>query len=97
MKTIALILLCLLAVWWGLLTVITILSHRDRVRAAAKTMTPKELEDCKKLEASISRIYQNRPIPIDYVLMSPLVFVLLPFYLYHWFVKDPYKKHDRVA
>jgi hypothetical protein len=95
MKTIALILLCLLVVWWGLLTLITISSHRDRIRAAAKPMTPEELEDSKKLEARISRIYQVRPI--DYVLMSPLVFVLLPFYLYHWFVKDPRKNHDHAA
>jgi hypothetical protein len=98
MKTIALILLCLLAAWWVFLTLLTISCHRDRVRDAATPMTPEELEHCRQMKASIPR-YNMRPK--DWVVvtpfMIPFVLFLLPIYLYHWFVKDPYKKHEHAA
>ncbi|MBN9694111.1 MAG: hypothetical protein J0M24_28050 [Verrucomicrobia bacterium] len=98
MRTIALILLCSLAAWWGLLTLWAISCHRNRVRAAATQMTPEELEDFRKLEASLPRYHMRLK---DWVVvtpfMIPFVLFLLPIYLYHWLVKDPYKKHDQVA
>jgi hypothetical protein len=98
MKLIALILLGLLAAWWGVLTLWAISCHRDRVRAAATPMTPEELEECRKLEASIPRYHMRAK---DWVVatpfMIPFVLFLLPIYLYHWLVKDPYKKHDHAA
>jgi hypothetical protein len=98
MNTLALILLGLLAAWWGVLTLWAISCHRDRVRAAAKPMTPEELEGCRELEAGLPRYHMR---PKDYVvtapIMIPFVFFLLPLYLSAWLVKDPYKKHDHVA
>ncbi len=94
MQTIALVLLCLLAVWWGFLVVKTIFVHFDRVRLA-RTMTPAEVGDYKR---GLKEIY---PYPItaqkpnrfvDCVMMSPLIFVLLPCFLYAWIIKDPLEK-----
>ena len=68
MKTIALILLSLLAVWLCLLTVWVISCHRQRVRLAAKTMTPQELEECRQLEASFPRYHMRLK---DWAVTSP--------------------------
>ena len=98
MKIVALILLGLLAAWWGILTLWTISCHRDRVRLAAKPMTPEELEDCRNLEASLPRHHMR---PKDWVVTAPFyipfIFLLLPIYLWHWLVKDPFEKHDHAA
>lgn len=97
MKTIALILLGLLAVWWAVLTIWAISCHRDRVRLAAN-WKPENEEEFRKLEASMPR-YDMRPK--DYIIaapfMIPFIFALLPIYLWHWFVKDPFKKRDHTA
>jgi len=98
MKTIALILVGLLAAWWAILTLWVISCHRERVRAAAKPMTPEELEECRELEASIPHHHMR---PKDYVITAPfwIPFVLffLPFCLWTLLVKDPYKKHDQAV
>jgi hypothetical protein len=99
MKIFALILLGLLAAWWVLLTLWAISCHRDRVRAAATPLTPEELEECRQLEASLPRYdtMRLRDWAIATPFMIPFVFLLLPIYLFHWFVRDPYKKHDHAA
>ena len=98
MKTLALICLGLLGVWWALLAVWAISCHRDRARSAAKPMTPEELEECRKLEASIPRYHLRfRDYLITGPFMIPFIFICLPLYLYEWFVPDPYKKHDNAA
>jgi hypothetical protein len=95
MKPLVLILLGLLAAWWGVLTLWVISCHRDRVRAAAKPMTPEELEECRRLEANMPRRHMR---PKDYAVISPflipVMLVMMPLYLYGWLVKDPYRKHD---
>jgi hypothetical protein len=98
MKNIALILLCVLAAWWCILTVWLISCHRERVRAAAKPMTQEELEESKSLEERLPRHHMR---PREWAATSPfwvpLVFVMLPLYIYGWLVKDPYKKHDHAV
>jgi len=97
MKTLALIALVLLLVWWCVLTVWTISSHRERVRLAAN-WTPENEVEYQKLEASIPR-YRMRPK--NYVVtapfMVPFVLLLLPFYVHSWFVRDPFDKHEHSA
>lgn len=95
MKIVALILLGLLAVWWGILSVWVISCHRDRVRAAAKPMTPEELEDCRKLEESLPQYRMRlRDYLVTSPFMIPFIFFLLPIYLWSWLAKDPYAKHE---
>ena len=98
MKSAAIILLSLLAAWWCILTIWVISCHRERVRAAAKPMTPEELEECRQLEASFPR-HQMRSK--DWLLSSPfwipLMLTMLPIYLYFWFIRDPHNQHDRAV
>jgi hypothetical protein len=99
MKTIVIILLCLLAVWWGLLTVHTIVCHRRRIQLAA-TWTPEDEKDYGRLRDSdpMIRAFSAKHRFVDYLLMSPFMFMLLPYFIYGRFVKDPFDgKHDHVA
>jgi hypothetical protein len=99
MKAIAPILLCLLAVWWGLLTVHTIACHRRRIRLAA-TWTPEDERDYRRLRDSyhMIRAFSASHRFIDYLLMSPFIFMLSPYFIYGRFVKDPFDgKHDHVS
>jgi ABC-type nickel/cobalt efflux system permease component RcnA len=97
MKTIALILLGLLAAWWCVLTLWAISCHRDRVRLAAN-WTPENETEYRESQASTVRYHMR---PKDYVVtapfMIPFIFVLLPLYLWDWLVKDPFKDHDHAA
>jgi hypothetical protein len=58
-KAIALILVSLLTGWWCILTAWVVSCHRERVRAAAKPMTPEELDECRRLEASFPRYHMR--------------------------------------
>jgi hypothetical protein len=99
MKTIALILLCLLAVWWGLLTVHTISCHRRRIRLAA-TWTSEDEKDYRRFTDSdhMIRAFGTKHRFVDYLLGSPFILLMLPYFIHHWFVKDPFdEKHDKVV
>jgi hypothetical protein len=95
MKTRTLILLCLLAVWWGFVVVKTILVYR-KLFHEAKLMTPEELRGYKQdmtdrcshppgMAKKLKRL-------LFWVMMSPFVFALLPYFLIAWIVKDPFEK-----
>ncbi len=90
-KTIALILVSLLGVWWGILTVWVIWCHRENARAPAKPLTPEELADC-PLDGSIM---QHRMRVKDYAIIGPFLLpfmvVMLPLYAYGWFLKRSHK------
>jgi hypothetical protein len=98
MKTILLISLFCLVVWWGLLTVHIILCHRDRVRSAAK-LTPKDKEDLRRFVSLDQMIlpYNRKQQLIGFVLMSPFIFVFLPYCLYSKFIKDSVEDHDHAV
>ena len=97
MKTIALILFCLLAVWWGVLTIHVIFLHRERTRLAA-TWTPEDEKAHRRFLEGDHRIRaDDRRHLVDYVFASPFIFLFLPYYLYCKFVKDPFGKHDNAA
>jgi hypothetical protein len=96
MKSIVLNILCLLAVWWGLLTVHTILLHRRRVRLAAQ-LAPED----KKSYGEFMMFNRARVMVLDrrirfkiYVLKSPLILLFLPCWLYAWFGRDPFEHND---
>lgn len=89
MKTAALILLSLLAAWWLMLTVFLALNYRKRVREAKIPLTAEEAEECRQLEARLPCCQMR---PAHFVIISPVVLVMLPLYLYGWLVKDPYDK-----
>jgi hypothetical protein len=89
MKTAALILLGLLAAWWSLLTVFLVLNYRKRVREARTPLTAEEAEECRQLE---ERLPRSQMRPVHFVIISPVVLVMLPLYLYGWLVTDPYDK-----
>ena len=77
MKTVAFILLGLLAAWWLVLTVYLTLNHRNRVREARTPLTAEEREECRQLDARLPRI-QTRPI--DFVILVPAAIVMLPLF-----------------
>jgi hypothetical protein len=52
-------------------------------------LTEEEKEECRQLEARMPR-YCIRPV--HWVIISPVVLVMLPLYLYGWLVTDPYGK-----
>jgi hypothetical protein len=97
MKTIALILLCLLAVWRGVLTIHVIFLHRERTRLAAKWTPENEKAHRRFLEGDHRIRADDRRRFADYVFVSPFVFLFLPYFLYCKFVKDPFGKHDNAA
>jgi hypothetical protein len=79
MKTIALIPLCLLALWWGLLTVHVFFLHRERIRFAA-TWTPEhEKAQQRMLEQNNSNRADARKHLADYAMMSSLAFLFCRF------------------
>ncbi|HEV2294713.1 MAG TPA: hypothetical protein VGR35_12740 [Tepidisphaeraceae bacterium] len=90
LEILAFILLCLLAVWWVILTLWVISCHRERGQDAARPLTPEEQEELRELEAGIPR---RRMRAKDYLFVAtfllPVVLVMLPLYLYGWLVKDP--------
>jgi len=93
MKTTTLILFCLLVVWWGILTIHVIFLHRNRIRLAA-TWTPEDEKAYRRFMEEDHRIRADgRKHLTEHVLVSPFVFVFLPYYLYFKFVKDPVEKH----
>jgi hypothetical protein len=89
MKTAALILLGLLATWWLLLTVFLTFNYRKRVREARTPLTTEEREACRQLDARLPRFQMS---PLHFVIISPVLIVMLPLYLYGWLVTDPYDK-----
>lgn len=91
MKSIIFILLALLGAWWTLLIGFLVWNHRKRVQEARTPLTAEEREECRKLEESIPR---EQVTAIDFIIMSPLMLVFLPLYLYGWLVKDPYTKQN---
>jgi uncharacterized ion transporter superfamily protein YfcC len=97
MKTLALIVLVLLVVWWCVLTALTVSSHRKRVRLAAN-WTPENEAEYQKLEAEIPhfRIRGRHFIILAPFLIPPILF-FLPCYIYGWFVPDPFEKRDKSA
>ena len=88
----AFILLGLLAAWWLLLTVCLTRHHRKQVRRARRRLSPEVMEECRQMEAALPRI-QTRPI--DFVIIIPIAFLLLPLYLYGRFVTDPMTSNMR--
>jgi hypothetical protein len=86
MKTTAFILLGLLAAWWLLVAVFLTFFHQKRVRETRIPLTAEEREDCRELDARLR--FQMRPI--HWVIISPIVLVMLPLYLYGWLVTDVY-------
>jgi hypothetical protein len=96
MKLAALILLSLLATWWVLLTVFLIWNYRKRAREAETPLTPEQKEECRRLLQERMPHPQMRLIDfVGFVIISPVLLVMLPLYLYGWLVKDPYAKQDR--
>ena len=89
MKTAAFILLSVLAAWWLLLTVFVTLTHRKRAREAKTPLTAQEKKDCRQLKARLPRYHMR---PIELVVISPVVLVMLPLYVYGWLLADPYDK-----
>ncbi len=90
LELLAFILLCSLGVWWIILTLWAISCDRERVRDAARPLTPQEREELRQLEAVVPR----RPMRTkDYLLIAPfllpVMLVMLPLYLYGWLVKEP--------
>jgi uncharacterized ion transporter superfamily protein YfcC len=98
MQMIVFILVSLLALWWLFCTFSAISSHRARV-----SLPPTERDEPEE------RIKEARPRrhmhPITWVIRAVIVFVIglsfmfimLPFYVHAWFVRDPGKRNDPVA
>jgi hypothetical protein len=89
MRTTAYILIGLVALWWLLLSVFLIVNYRKRVREARTPLTAEEREECRQLDARLPRVQMRA---IHFVIISPVVLVMLPLYLYGWLVTDPYDK-----
>jgi hypothetical protein len=83
MKTAAFIVVGALAAWWLLLTVFLAFSYRKRVREARTPLTAEEIEECRQLDSRLPRLQMR---PIHFVLISPVVLLMLPLYLYGWLV-----------
>lgn len=97
MKTLAIIAVLLLVLWWCLLTWWAISSHRKRVRLAANWTAENEAE-YQKLEADTPRFQirgWNCVIIAPFLVPSFLIF--LPCYVFEWLVPDPFKKRDESA
>ena len=92
MKTAAFILLGLLAAWWVVLTVFLALNYRKRAREGRTPPTAEEREECRRLEARLPRVQMRT---IHFVIISPVMLVMLPLYLYGWLVTDPYDKQQK--
>lgn len=90
MKTMALIIIGSLCVWWFVQVIILLASHRQRVIDAKTPPTAAVREECRRLSERLPR-YKMRPV--DWIWLSPLIVLMLPFYLYGWLVPDPYDKH----
>jgi hypothetical protein len=98
-KTLVLILIGLLLVWWVYLTRHAIVAHRRRTELAAR-WTPEDEKDYRKLEEHRNRISINGGFLtrlLGYVLMSPFLFLFLPLLIAEWLVKDPFENHDHTS
>lgn len=89
MKTTTILIVCLIAIWWLLLTIILIYFHRRCIRNAAILITPEQKKELIELDKSIP-LYHMRSF--DYLIISPIIFIMLPFYLYGWLVESPCEK-----
>ena len=95
MKTFAIVCLAMVAVWWLVLTIWVVGCHRDRVRLAAN-WTPENEKEYQMLEAREPRFlagFRERLVLMPFMVF--FVLLLLPCYIHHWLVPDPFKRPDK--
>lgn len=86
------IFLSVLGAWWGLLTISAVRSYLARVQDAKVPLTPEEIEESRRLDHSMSRFPKRAR---DYFILTPFMLpfalLLLPLFVYYWFLKfrDP--------